>query len=499
MAIAGIDIGTTGCKCSVYNVDGELLHESYREYRSKISEEFHMISPIIVWEAVKDVVKESCSDVVDLQAIGVTSFGEAAILLDEYDEPILDSLLFSDPNGREECNELINELGLDYLNKSTGLNPDIMYTIIKLMWIKKNEPLRFSKCKKICLFENYIVYKLSGVHQIDYSLASRTMAFNLEHLDWDQRILGFAEVDINLLPKVVPVGTKAGVIKKEIAKELGLNSEVDIITGCHDQIAAAIGTGVYKDGMAVDGTGTVECITTVFDDQNEGINHQRLYEGSFAQAPFVNQLNVAYAFSFTGGSLLKWYREKIGKYDAKMNKKPDQSDYDYYNSKLLNKKPSGLLILPYFAGAGTPHMDIDVKGVMLGLTLDTTSEDMYKGLMESVTYEMRLNLEKLKEAGIHIDAIRATGGGANSPIWLQMKADILNIPVTSLKSQQSGTLGCIILTGLACGIYKSLEEADNIFIKTKDTYLPDPNRSTEYKRYYEEYIKIYPQIKDIKL
>ena len=198
------------------------------------------------------------------------------------------------------------------MNKNTGLNPDIMYTIVKLMWIKKNRPEKFSLCKKIFLFQDFIVYMLSGVSQIDYSLATRTMAFDINNLGWNDEILAFAGIDKNLLPKVVPIGSVAGEIRTDLAKELCIKPDTLIISGCHDQIAAAIGTGVFKDGMAVDGTGTVECITSVFDNNKRDIKNHELYNGSFAVVPFINNLNVAYAFSFTGGALLKWYREKIG-------------------------------------------------------------------------------------------------------------------------------------------------------------------------------------------
>lgn len=495
MTVAGIDIGTTGCKCTIYNDKGQLISESYEAYKSDISPEMHKISPSVVWEKVQEVIGDAVKHVTDLKGIGVTSFGEAAVLLDKNHEPVWDSLLFSDPNGREECQHLIHHFGTEYLNKITGLCPDIMYTIVKLMWLKNNQPKVFKKCKRICLFEDYIVYKLSGIFQIDHSLAARTMAFNVHTLMWDEAILSFAGIDKSMLPKVVPVGTTAGPIKTPLAKALGINEKTLIVSGCHDQIAAAIGTGVYKEGMVVDGTGTVECMTSIY--HNRDVDERLLHRGNFARMPFLHDLHVTYAFSFTGGALLKWYREKIGALEAKANKKEDQSDYDYFNAQVDNTKPSSLLILPYFAGAGTPYMDTEAKGTILGLTLDTTKEDLYKGLMEGVTYEMRLNLERLSQAGVHVDCIRATGGGATSEIWLQMKADILKKPVTSLGAAQSGTLGCVMLAGIACGMFNSIEEAEAIFVTLHKTYYPNEGMSALYDDLYEKYKKIYPAIKNI--
>lgn len=497
MSIAGIDIGTTGCKCTIYSCDGKFLNESYCEYDSLITPKMHSLNPSLVWEKIQEVIKKASKNMEDLESICVTSFGEAAVLLDENDSPVFDALLFSDPNGRDECDEIIQKFGLKSLNNITGLNPDIMYTIVKLMWIKNNKPNLFKKCKQICLFEDYIVYKLSGVFQIDYSLATRTMMFDINNLQWDRDIINFAGIDIKLLPKIVPIGTVAGKIKKEIANRLKINNSILIVSGCHDQIAAAIGTGVLEEGMAVDGTGTVECMINIFDTNVLSIDKSVLYKSSYAQVPFLNNLSVVYAFSFTGGALLKWYREKLAKLDAQICKKEGQNDYEYFDSNVDILKPSGLLILPYFAGAGTPNMDVKAKGAILGLTLDTTKTDIYKGLMEGVTYEMRLNIEKLNEAGINIDSIRATGGGATSEKWLQMKADILKKPILSLGADQSGTLGCIMLAGVACGRYESIEKAAKIFVHVNNTYYPDKKMSEMYDVQYEKYKQIYPKIKDI--
>ncbi|SHH86136.1 FGGY-family carbohydrate kinase [Clostridium grantii] len=497
MFIAGIDIGTTGCKCTVYSKQGLFLEESYREYNSEITEEGHILKPLVVWNSIKEVIKETVEKVGKIDIIGVTSFGEAAILLDEKDNPLMDSLLYTDPRGKYECEELVKFFGKNYMNKITGLNPDSMYTISKIMWIKKHRPELFELCKRICLFEDYIVYMLTGICQIDYSLATRTMAFDINGLQWDDKILEFAKVKKELFSKVVPIGTKAGNVKLSLANELGLGRATMVVSGCHDQIAAAIGTGVYKEGMAVDGTGTVECITNVFNGNNFNVNKEMLYKGSYAIVPFLNDMSIAYAFSFTGGALLKWYRDKLVNMEKEIINNSGKSSYDYFNEKVDMTKPSGLLVLPYFAGAGTPNMDGTAKGGIIGLTLDTSSSDIYKALMEGVTYEMRLNIEKLSEAGIEIDSIRATGGGASSEIWLQIKADILKKPVISLGAAQSGTLGSIMLAGLACGIYTSMEEAEKVFVKLKKTYVPNECMSKKYDEIYEKYTKAYDLIKNI--
>ncbi|MBT2293703.1 hypothetical protein J7E73_32345 [Paenibacillus albidus] len=374
------------------------------------------------------------------------------------------------------------------------MNPSPMFSISKLMYFKEQHPELWTKCRSISLFGDYIVYMLSGIKQIDYSLASRTMAFDINSLQWNEEILDFAGIDRSLWPAPVPIGTQAGTIRKTLAQELGIHDGAMIVSGCHDQVAAAIGTGVYKPEMAVVGTGTVECITSVF---NNEVEREPLYEGSYAIVPFLNNQFVTYAFSFTGGALLKWYRDKLANMEADIAREEGRSPYHYFNSKVDTTKPSGLLVLPHFAGAATPYMDGESRGAIIGLTTDTTSIDIYQGLMEGVTYEMLLNMERLIESGIEIRTIRATGGGALSPVWLQMKADILNRPIVSLGAAQSGTLGCIMLAGVACGLYESIEEAERILVHVKETYVPNLEKHEQYMGIYQKYKKLYDAVNDV--
>lgn len=494
MSIAGIDIGTTGCKCTIYSQDGLLLNEAYKEYDMNTNNGEHELDAFNVWTSIKAVVKQISSEAKDLKAIGVTSFGEAAVLLDREDKPLMNSMLYTDPRGEEQCKGIVSDFGAETIAAITGLNPHHMYTVSKLIWIKENKPEIYESTEHILLFEDYIVYMLSGIAQIDYSLASRTMAFDIRTLDWSKEILSFAGIDVKKMPRVVPTGTKASVIRKELAAELGISEQVIIVSGCHDQIAAAIGTGVLHEGMAVDGTGTVECITPVF----KGIPHSNvLFKGSYSIVPhFTPNHYVTYAFSFTGGALLKWYRDNLASFEAELVKSSGENIYDVFNSRVKDE-PSGLLVLPHFSGAATPYMDSRSKGAIIGLTTETTSTDIYRALMEGVTYEMLLNIEKLREAGISIKELRATGGGATSKVWLQMKADILNIPVISMGSAQSGTLGCVMLAGIACGIYKDMKEAAGIFVKMDKTYYPRKEKHESYIKFYEKYTRLYEAVKTI--
>ncbi len=492
MSIAGIDVGTTGSKCTIYSKSGRFLADAYEEYADVREEE---LDGAMVWACVRHVLKKAAAAAGEpVEAVGVTSFGETAVLLDAEDRPVCPSILYTSARGDEECRRLTEELGRDYICRVTGVAPHSMYSIPKLMWVAEHRPEIFQKARRICLFSDYIVYMLSGVHQIDYSLAARTMALDIEDLRWDERILTAAKIPLSLMPRIVPTGTRAGTVRPDVAGELGLPASCVIVTGCHDQVGAAVGTGALETGTAVDGTGTVECITPVFGPE---VLQEKLYDYGYAVIPYLDDCHyVTYAFSFTGGALLKWYRNNLAPEAAETAKRAGKSPYDAFNAS-VPEGPSGLLLLPHFAGAATPYMDTEAKGMLVGLNMETRREAIYKALMEGVTFEMRLNMEYLEDAGIRINSLLATGGGARSSLWLQMKADILNRPIRSLGEAQSGTLGCIMLCGVSCGAYPDLKTAAGVFVRHAAEYLPDPVRHDEYEAWYRRYRKLYGAMKEI--
>lgn len=483
MFLGGLDVGTTGCKLSVYDNEGNFLYNSYKEYEvSRISGE-HEIDVTNIFNAVCDVLADSAQKY-ELSAMGVTTFGETFTVLDEKDNVLLPSMLYTDPRGSEECAELCSNLGEDKLTYISGVKPHQMYSLPKIMWIKKNRPEVFSKIKRILLMEDYIVYMLTGNSYIDYSLAARTMALDIRKKCWSDEILDAAGIDKKLLSEPVPAFNVAGEIKPDIAERLGISSSIKIINGAHDQVAAAVGSGVFEAGQAIDGTGTVECVTPVFDSIPET---KTLYDEGYSVVPYIfDGTYVCYALSFTGGATLKWFRDNFA----------PQKSYAELDSS-VKPEPTEILILPHFAGAANPYMDNDSKAAMIGLSLEHTDADIYKALMEGVTYEIMTNIEHLESFGITPKKLFATGGGASSDVWLQIKADILNRPVTALLAKEAGACGTCMMTGVAIGIYKDLYEAKEVFVKEKKTFTPNPENSTIYKKYYNAYKNIYNAVRPI--
>ncbi|MBR5538603.1 MAG: carbohydrate kinase, partial [Clostridia bacterium] len=245
MFIGGLDVGTTGCKLSVYDDKGNFIDNSYREYEVSRKSGSHEVDPDMIFAAVCEVISDIAKKY-DLAAFGVTSFGESFAILDENDKVLLPAMLYTDPRGEEEVRSLCEKLTEEKIVKIAGLKPHQMYSLPKIMWIKNNLPDVFAKAKRILLIEDYIIYRLSGVAQMDYSLAARTMAFDIKNKCWSKEILSAAGVDEALLSKPVPAGSIAGDILPAMSEKLGLNKETKIINSAHDQVASAIGCGVFE-------------------------------------------------------------------------------------------------------------------------------------------------------------------------------------------------------------------------------------------------------------
>ena len=488
MLLGGLDIGTTGCKLSLYTEKGDFVCNSYREYDVSRKSEGHELDVETMFSAVCAVIAETAKHH-PIDAIGVTSFGETFVVLDENDAPLFPAMLNTDPRGDEECSLLCEMLGTQKITDIVGAQPHSMFSLPKMMWLKNNRPDAFRQARHILLMEDYVVYMLSGVAAIDYSLAARVMGFDIREKTWSPVIFEAAGIDASLLSRPVPTGTIAGSMKPDLAATLGITNDVKIVCGAHDQVATAVGAGVLLPGDAVDGTGTVECITPVFDTIPSSPAY---YENGYCVVPYVTEgAYVSYAFSFTGGATLKWFKNNFaGKYEGVKNV------YAALDAEAPND-PTGLLVLPHFAGAATPYMDATSRAAIVGLTLAHTSADVYKALMEGVTYEMMMNIEKLEENGISPTRLLATGGGAGSDVWLQIKADILGRPITTLCAVESGACGTCMMAAVSMGIYPDLQAAKKAFVREGKTFTPNAEKHQAYAALYSAYRIMYQNVRPI--
>jgi len=467
--IAGLDVGTTGCKVTVFTAEGKNLGREYRDYPVRRAVDAQEVDAEALGESVLDCVRAAKARFGRIEAMGVTSFGEAFVLADEKGKPLRPIILCTDPRGADECRELCDKVGEKRIASIIGVKPHSMYSLPKLLWIRNHEPEVFAKARSAMLIEDYAIYLLTGERKTDYSCATRAMAFDIRTLDWSDEILNAAGVPKSLFSEPIPPGSVAGVTA----------DGMKVIAAAHDQVAAAVGAGVFEPGMAADGAGTVECVTPMYERIPED---EAFVANNYNVVPYFGKY-VAYAYSYTGGALVEWATKLLGKGHAELQ----QGEY----------RPTGILLLPHFAGAATPYMDFGSRGAAVGLTLATTPQDLYFACLEGVAYEMRLNRDRLAKSGVTYDRLVATGGGAKSKVWTQIKADVLGVPVVSLETEDAGTVGCAMLAGVAVGVFGDLAEARRTMVREIGSFEPDPKRQAEYDLIYRRYEKLYEAVRPL--
>ena len=504
MRIAGLDIGTTGCKCTVFDENGMQLGRAYRDYPARRGAGGHEIDVCALLDSIYDVIGEMAQQYKDIAGIGVTSFGETFVMTDSEGVPLAPAMLYTDPRGSAECAELIDMLGAKHIAEITGITPHEMYGLPKMMWRRRHDPQVYEKTRHIFQMEDFVVFSLTGNAVIDYSLATRSMAFDIEKLCWSNELFDAAGIDATLMSRPVPTGSDAGLVKEDVAKKTGLSGDCHVIAMSQDQVAAAIGAGAFSSDVAVDGAGTVQCLTPVFEGKPDV---DKMMPGKYVIVPYVIPGKyVTYAFSYTGGALIQWATQTLAKHEAILAKETGITVNEFLEQQYTAKRiadgmdhdePSGMLVLPHFAGAATPYMDTESKGVIVGLTTDTSVAEIYRGCMEGVTYEMYLNYKHVTGAGANIRKLHATGGGARSGMWMQMKADMLGIPIAALKTVDAGTAGYAMMTGIALGIFKDLDDAASHMIEIKKTYEPRKEYHEKFVEAFERYEKLYRCVRPI--
>ena len=471
MIIAGLDVGTTGCKLSVYQEDGKHIKTEYREY--DVTGRSDEMDALQILQAVEQVISSVCAEC-SIDVLGVTTFGETFVLLDKQDRVLLPLMLYTNPCGEKQAAALDNERTA----RTVGAKASYTYSLPKIAWVRQNRPDVFSKVHRIMLMQDYIVYNLTGCAQIDYTMAARTMGFDITALRWDQSLLRMVGVDPIMLSKPVPTGTEAG-----RSNRFGLKNTL-VVSGCHDQIASLLGAGITEPGFAADGIGTVECITPVFSGVPSCMD---FFADGYAAIPYLKKNQSAtYGYNFSGGATLKWFRNNFYRVP-----------YAEADALVDPSEPSGLLVLPHFGGAATPYMNGSAKGAIVGLDFNTTRERLYQAMMEGTTYEMLLNAEKLKQYGVTFRALTATGGGAKSAKWLQCKANIMNVPILTIEADEVGAVGTAMLAGKAAGVFSNLDEAKAVFVRPGKLYEPDKSAVPRFREVYERYVRMYPHISEI--
>jgi len=497
MNLLGLDVGTTGCKAIVFDIEGNIKGHGYYEYGIICKKPgWAEQDAEKVWQITKLVIKKAVSEsgTKNIKALSVSVQGDAVVPVDKNIVPLYNTLLGMDYRSAEQSRECSALIGERELFNITGMRPHPINSLTKVLWFKKNMPEVHCGTYKYMTYEDFILAKLGAQPVIDYTMASRTMAFELVSKTWSRDILDRLDVSTDMFSRVVKTGEIVGEINPQIALELGLPKDTLLVAGCHDQTCAALGAGVIGENIAIDSHGTAEVLSTAF---NEPVMNDMMYNSYYpCYCHAKNGMYFTFALNHIGGILLKWYRDNFGYSEVIEAEKLGKSVYELIESK-APRGPSSILVLPHFNGSGTPWCDLESKGAVLGLTMASTRHDIVKGILDSLTYELRINIETMRNAGITVNELRAVGGGAKSPTLLQIKADITGCKVATLKVQEAACLGAALIAGTASGVYSSLDEAVGQTVSLRDVYHPDINAQALYNEKFSIYKEVYDTLKTI--
>ena len=497
MSLLGIDIGSTGVKAVAFAPDGVILGQAYREYSEIYPRPGWIeLDPQQVWDGIIAVIGSVVDQTRDdpPTAMCMSALGEAFTPVDRHGDFLYNTVVSPDSRAVAQADSWNARLGSQRVFEITGMPLHPSFTLSKLMWIREEMPELHARVHKYLLWPDLVMLRLGLQPRVDYSLAGRTMAFDIHRKQWSEQMLHGAEIAPELLAEPIPSGEVVGALDARAAKLTGLPEGCLVVAVGHDQPMNALGAGVIKPGMAVDGMGTVECVTAAL---AEPVLTEPMRHWNYCCYPHVVAgMYVTLGYNYTSGGLLRWYRDNFAQHDMARARQECADVYDLILDE-LPAEPTGLLVLPYLAGSGTPYLDPLASGAILGLTLADDRKRMVKSILEGTCYELALNLLRMSEGGIRIDRLRATGGGSKSPQWLQIKADITGRRVITLNVGESGCLAGAMLAGVAAGIYSDVPQAVEHLIEERDKFQPDPRRHSQYQQLFRIYEGAWPPIAEL--
>lgn len=502
MLFIGLDVGTTGCKAAVYDEAGNSFGKAYREFnvlhpKPGWSEQ----DPEAVWSAVVAVLQEAVAGAKnkgaskeEFAAICTSVLGEETMPVDHDFNPLRNSILGMDYRASQETDYLCEKLGKRRIYDITGFPPHPMGSLPTIMWIRKHQPELSSRTYKYVTFTEFIMKRLgAGEGAVDFPQAGRTMAFDIEKKVWSEELVTEAGLDPDMLCNAHESGTLVGHLSRNMAELLGLTTQVELIAGGQDQTCSALGAGLIDETIAMDSHGTIEGIGVVSKSKYTG---EAAFDASISCYIYtIPQYYFLMSASQVGGLLLKWYKNNFSAAEIAEAEKRGMSVYDVM-SEHAPCGPVDEMVLPHFIGSGPPWNDLDSRGAMVGLSIDTTRHDLVKAIMDSLTYEFRINMEYYEKLGFHFDGIRVVGGVSKSPFWMQIKADILNRDVANVVEKDSAPLGAAMIAMKAKGVYGTIEDAVRACVKIDQVYHPNPKLVEAYDRKYQKYTKLYDCLKE---
>ncbi len=484
MLYIGVDLGTSAVKL--------LLMDEKGTVHRVVSKEYPLFFPQPGWseqrpedwyEQTMAGLKELLKDCDRSKVEGISFGGQmhGLVILDEEDRVIRPAILWNDGRTGEETDYLNQVIGKEKLSEYTGNIAFAGFTAPKLLWVKKHEPEHFAAISKIMLPKDYLAYRLSGVHCTDVSDASGMLLFDVKNRCWSKEMCEICGVSLEQLAKVYESYEVVGTLLPQVAQELDLPEGVKVIAGAGDNAAAAVGTGTVGEGkcnISLGTSGTIFISSEHFCvDENNALHAFAHADGSWHLMGCM----------LSAASCNKWWMDDI----------LGTSDYGAEQAAIGELGENRVFFLPYLMGERSPHNNPNARGTFIGMTMDTTRADMTQAVLEGVAFALRDSFEVARSLGIQIEKTRICGGGAKSPLWRKIMANVLNIPVEQIESEEGPGLGGAILAAVGCGAFASVEEAAEKLVKPAGVEVPDVSLAAKYEARYQQFKQIYPACRQL--
>ena len=482
MLYIGVDLGTSAVKLLLMDETGDI--------KNIVSKEYPLFFPHPGWseQNPEDWFEKSMEGIRELtegfdrSKVAGISFGgqmHGLVALDKDDQVIRPAILWNDGRTGEETDYLNNVIGKDKLSQYTANIAFAGFTAPKILWMKKHEPENFAKIVKIMLPKDYLAYRLSGSFCTDVSDASGMLLMDVKNRCWSKEMMEICGITEEMLPKLYESYEVVGTLKEDVAEALGLSADVKVIAGAGDNAAAAVGTGTVGDGMCNISLGTSG--TIFISSENFGVDENNALH-SFAHADGNYHLMGC---MLSAASCNKWWMEEILK----------TKDFGKEQEGIQKLGENNVFFLPYLMGERSPHNNPDARAMFIGMSMDTTREDMTQAVLEGVAFGLRDSLEVARSLGIQIERTKICGGGAKSPLWKKIIANVMNLKVDVIESEEGPALGGAMLAAVGCGEYPDVKTIAEKIVKVVDTVEPEEELVKKYEEKYQKFRTIYPTVK----
>lgn len=484
MYYIGIDLGTSSVKLLLMDESGTILRTVSRTYPLSFPQNgWSEQNPEDWWlqtcHGIRDLLNGM--DTTKVAGIGCGGQMHGLVVLDKNDQVIRPAILWNDGRTAKEVDYFNRIVGTDQVSAWTANIAFTGFTAPKILWLRENEPENFKKIRKIMLPKDYVNYLLTGVHCCDYSDASGMLLLDVKNKSWSMDMLKLCDITEAQMPQLFESYESVGTLLPDVAKELGLPETVKVVAGAGDNAAAAIGTGAMAEGACNLSVGTSGTVFIACDQFPELSNHAI---HAFAHA---NGKYHLLGCMLSAASCNQWWVERILK----------ETDYAAEQKEITGLGENPVMFAPYLMGERTPHNDSALRGAFVGLSLDTTREQMTQAVLEGVAFAMRDGVEIAREAGIEIPRCKICGGGAKSPLWKKIFANVLGIPVDSVETEEGPAMGAAMLAAVGCGAYENVAQLAEKTVRVTDTVEPDKELTEKYEKQYQRFRKLYPALQTL--